>query len=132
MNDIRAFQIHVPQADLESRLQSRGHDRPFNEALVRPGLSIIAEFKLTDTEYGFLNGPPFAMFYALMGIPIAMVADRFNRVWVLSLAIAMWSVMAALCGFAASFVFLLFARIGVAIGEAGGTPPSNSIIADYF
>lgn len=93
---------------------------------------IIAEFKLTDTEYGFLNGPPFAIFYALMGIPIAMIADRFNRVVVLSLCIALWSVMAALCGLAASFLFLLFARIGVAIGEAGGTPPSNSIIGDYF
>lgn len=93
---------------------------------------IIAEFKLTDTEYGFLNGPPFAIFYALMGIPIAMIADRFNRVWVLALCVAIWSVMAALCGFAGSFLFLLFARIGVAIGEAGGTPPSNSIIGDYF
>ena len=93
---------------------------------------IIAEFKLTDTEYGFLNGPPFAIFYALMGIPIAMLADRFNRIFVLALCIAIWSVMAALCGFANSFLFLLFARIGVAIGEAGGTPPSNSVIADYF
>ncbi len=93
---------------------------------------IIAEFKLTDTEYGFLNGPPFAIFYALMGIPIAMLADRFNRVLILALCIAIWSLMAALCGFANSFLFLLFARIGVAIGEAGGTPPSNSIIGDYF
>lgn len=93
---------------------------------------IIAEFKLSDTEYGFLNGPPFAIFYALMGIPIAMIADRYNRVFVLALCISIWSVMAALCGFANSFLFLLFARIGVAIGEAGGTPPSNSIIGDYF
>lgn len=93
---------------------------------------IIAEFKLSDTEYGFLNGPPFAIFYALMGIPIAMIADRYNRVVVLALCISIWSIMAALCGFANSFLFLLFARIGVAIGEAGGTPPSNSIIGDYF
>jgi MFS family permease len=93
---------------------------------------IIAEFGLTDTEYGFLNGPPFALFYALMGIPIAIAADRYNRVVIMALCIAMWSLMTALCGFASSFVFLLIARVGVAIGEAGGTPPSNSIIADYF
>lgn len=93
---------------------------------------IIREFGLTDTQYGFLNGPPFAIFYALMGIPIAMMADRFNRVLIMAICIAVWSLMTALCGFATSFVFLLIARIGVAIGEAGGTPPSNSIIADYF
>jgi len=93
---------------------------------------IIAEFGLSDTEYGFLNGPPFALFYALMGIPIAMAADRFNRVAIIALCIAIWSLMTALCGFASSFVFLLIARVGVAIGEAGSTPPSNSILADYF
>ncbi len=96
------------------------------------GPQIIREFGLSSTEYGFLNGPPFALFYALMGIPIAMAADRFNRVAIMALCIAVWSLMTALCGFATSFVFLLIARIGVAIGEAGGTPPSNSIIADYF
>lgn len=93
---------------------------------------IIKEFGLSDTQYGFLNGPPFALFYALMGIPIAMAADRFNRVAIMALCIAIWSIMTALCGFASSFLFLLIARVGVAIGEAGGTPPSNSIIADYF
>lgn len=93
---------------------------------------IITEFGLTDTEYGFLNGPPFALFYALMGIPIAMMADRFNRVAIIALCIAIWSLMTALCGFASSFVFLLIARVGVAIGEAGSTPPSNSLIGDYF
>jgi len=93
---------------------------------------VIREFGLNDTQYGFLNGPPFAIFYALMGIPIAMLADRFNRVVIMAICIAVWSLMTALCGFATSFVFLLIARIGVAIGEAGGTPPSNSIIADYF
>lgn len=96
------------------------------------GPQIRAEFGLSGTEYGFLNGPPFALFYALMGIPIAMAADRFNRVAIMALCIAIWSLMTALCGFASSFVFLLIARIGVAIGEAGSTPPSNSILADYF
>lgn len=96
------------------------------------GQPIISEFGLSDSEYGFLTGPPFAIFYAVMGIPIAMMADRYNRVVIVALCISLWSIMAALCGFAASFLFLLMARIGVAIGEAGGTPPSNSIIGDYF
>jgi MFS family permease len=104
-------------------------DRALINVIAQP---IIAEFKLSDAQYGFLNGPPFAVFYAFMGIPIAMAADRYNRVAIVALCICIWSVMAALCGFATSFLFLLVARIGVAIGEAGGTPPSNSIIADYF
>lgn len=104
-------------------------DRNLINVIAQP---IITEFGLTDSQFGFLNGPPFAIFYAFMGIPIAMAADRYNRVWIVALCISMWSVMAALCGFATSFAFLLLARIGVAIGEAGGTPPSNSIIADYF
>ncbi|MGD9964989.1 MAG: spinster family MFS transporter [Hyphomonadaceae bacterium] len=100
-------------------------------------LSVIAQpvinaFNLSDTEYGFLNGPPFAIFYALMGIPLAMAADRVNRVVLIAFCIALWSVMAALCGLATSFGFLLIARIGVAIGEAGCTPPANSLIGDYF
>jgi MFS family permease len=104
-------------------------DRNLLAVIAQP---VITAFDLSDSEYGFLNGPPFAIFYALMGIPIAMAADRFNRVAIIALCIAVWSVMAALCGFATSFGFLLMARIGVAIGEAGGTPPANSIIADYF
>ncbi|MBC7982477.1 MAG: MFS transporter [Candidatus Obscuribacterales bacterium] len=104
-------------------------DRNLVNVIAQP---IITEFGLSDTQYGFLNGPPFAIFYAVLGIPIAMAADRYNRVLIVALSIAMWSVMAALCGFATSFLFLLMARIGVAIGEAGSTPPSNSIIGDYF
>jgi MFS family permease len=100
-------------------------------------LSVIAQpvintFHLSDTEYGFLNGPPFAIFYAVMGLPLAMAADRVNRVVLIAFCIALWSVMAALCGFATSFAFLLAARVGVAIGEAGCTPPANSLIGDYF
>jgi MFS family permease len=104
-------------------------DRNLVNVIAQP---IIAEFGLSDSQYGFLNGPPFAIFYAVMGIPIAMMADRYNRVVIVALCISIWSVMAALCGFAMSFLFLLMARIGVAIGEAGGTPPSNSILADYY
>jgi len=104
-------------------------DRNLVNVIAQP---IIAEFHLSDSQYGFLNGPPFAIFYALMGIPIAMAADRFNRVVIVAICISIWSLMTALCGFATSFLFLLVARIGVAIGEAGGTPPSNSILADYY
>jgi MFS family permease len=93
---------------------------------------IIDQFGLSDTQYGFLTGPPFALFYAFMGVPIAMAADRFNRVAIISLCIAIWSLMTALCGFASGFLFLLLCRVGVAIGEAGSTPPSNSLIGDYF
>ena len=104
-------------------------DRQLLGVMAQP---IIAQFNLTDTQYGFLNGPPFALFYALMGIPLAMAADRWNRIRLLALCIAIWSVMTALCGLATGFMFLLIARIGVAIGEAGCTPPANSIIGDYF
>ena len=104
-------------------------DRNLLSVIAQP---VINTFSLSDSQYGFLNGPPFAIFYALMGIPIAMAADRYNRVVIISLCIAIWSVMAALCGFATSFLFLLIARVGVAIGEAGCTPPANSIIGDYF
>src|SRR5690606_22987968 len=61
-----------------------------------------------------------------------MAADRYNRVVIMALCISLWSVMAAMCGLATSFLFLLLARIGVALGEAGGTPPANSILGDYF
>lgn len=104
-------------------------DRSLLSVIAQP---VINAFNLSDSEYGFLNGPPFAIFYALMGIPIAMAADRYNRVAIIALCIAIWSVMAALCGLATSFAFLLVARVGVAIGEAGGTPPANSLIGDYF
>jgi MFS family permease len=104
-------------------------DRNLLAVIAQP---VINTFKLSDSQYGFLNGWPFAIFYAFMGIPIAMAADRFNRVAIIAICIAIWSLMAALCGFATSFVFLLMCRIGVAIGEAGGTPPANSIIGDYF
>jgi MFS family permease len=104
-------------------------DRNLLSVVAQP---VISTFNLSDSEYGFLNGPPFAIFYALMGIPIAMAADRYNRVAIIALCIAIWSIMAALCGFATSFAFLLVARVGVAIGEAGGTPPANSLIGDYF
>ncbi|MBF8270127.1 MAG: exuT [Gammaproteobacteria bacterium] len=94
--------------------------------------SIKQEFGVSDKLLGFLGGFTFAAFYATMGIPIAAIADRTSRVNVLSVCISLWSIMTALCGTATQFIYLLFARIGTAVGEAGGTPPSHSLISDYF
>ncbi|MCX2982928.1 MFS transporter [Halieaceae bacterium IMCC14734] len=93
---------------------------------------IKAEFTLTDTQLGVLAGLAFALFYALMSIPIARWADVSNRKNILATALIIWSGMTALCGAATGFVSLFLARLGVGIGEAGGSPPSYSIIADYF
>jgi MFS family permease len=94
--------------------------------------SIKNEFHASDTALGFLSGLAFALFYATLGIPIAYWADRTVRRNVLALAVALWSVATALCGLAPNFPLLLLARVGTGVGEAGGTPPSNSLIADYF
>ncbi len=94
--------------------------------------NIKADLHLSDTQLGFLSGIAFALFYSVMGIPIARWADRGNRVTIISLTTAVWSVMVALCGTAASFAQLLLIRVGVAIGEAGCIPPAHSLIADHF
>jgi MFS family permease len=104
-------------------------DRTLIAVVAQP---IIDTFSLSDTQWGLIYGPPFALFYALMGIPIAMLADRFNRVVIISVCIVIWSVMTALCGLTVGFLSLLLCRVGVAIGEAGCTPPANAIISDYF
>jgi MFS family permease len=94
--------------------------------------SIKHTFSLTDTQLGLLGGLAFALFYATLGIPIAALADRTSRRNVLAVCALLWSVMTALCGMAVSFPLLLAARVGTAVGEAGGTPPSHSLISDYF
>lgn len=94
--------------------------------------SIKETFTLSDTQLGLLGGIAFAFFYATLGIPIAAWADRSNRRNVLAIAITLWSGMTALCGAAVNFLTLLIARAGTAVGEAGGTPPSHSLISDYF
>jgi len=104
-------------------------DRTLIAVVAQP---IIESFQLTDFQWGLLYGPPFALFYAAMGLPIAMWADRSNRVKIITACIILWSIMTALCGFAAGFLTLLLFRIGVAVGEAGCTPPANSIIGDYY
>jgi MFS family permease len=94
--------------------------------------SIKSDLRLSDGQLGLLSGIAFALFYSLMGIPIARWADRGNRVTIISLTTAVWSVMVALCGFASTFMQLILIRVGVGIGEAGCVPPAHSLIADYF
>jgi len=93
---------------------------------------IKQELGASDTAMGFLIGLTFAIFYATLGMPIAMFADRSNRRNIITAAITMWSAMTVACGYAANFLQLALARIGVAVGEAGSTPPSHSIISDLF
>lgn len=93
---------------------------------------IKQEFGLTDFQLGLLGGPAFALLYTFLGIPIARLAERTNRMTVLSVAVGIWSGFTALCGVATSYTHLLLARIGVSVGEAGCTPPAQSVIADYF
>jgi predicted MFS family arabinose efflux permease len=94
--------------------------------------AIKAEFQASDTAMGFLAGTAFAIFYATLGVPIAIWADRGNRKTIISLAVAIWSVMTAVCGLAQNFWQFALARVGVGVGEAGGSPPSHSIISDLF
>lgn len=94
--------------------------------------SIKADMGLSDTQLGLLTGFAFAVFYVSVGIPIARWADLGNRRNIIALAIAVWSAMTALSGLTQNFVQLLLARIGVGVGEAGGSPPAHSIISDYY
>lgn len=94
--------------------------------------SIKAELDLSDKQLGLLSGFTFAVFYVVCGIPIARLADRYNRVNIVSASIAVWSAMTAVSAFVGNFWHLLAARIGVGVGEAGASPPSHSIISDYF
>lgn len=93
---------------------------------------IKAEFHLTDSAIGFLTGVALALFYSGAGLPLGSLADRTHRRNMIWWALFLWSLFTAFCGLAHSFTQLLLARIGVGIGEAGGTPPSQSILADYF
>ena len=94
--------------------------------------SIKAELDLSDKQLGLLSGFTFALFYVICGIPIARLADSYSRVNIVSVSLAIWSLMTALCGVAGNYLQLLAARIGVGVGEAGASPPSHSMISDYF
>lgn len=93
---------------------------------------IKQEFHLTDAQMGLLGGPAFGFFYAIFGIPLARLAEYRNRSRIIAASAAAWSVMTAVCGLVGNFTQLLIARSFVAIGESGSTPPSHSIIGDYF
>lgn len=93
---------------------------------------IKQEFGLTDLQLGLLGGPAFAVLYTFLGIPIARLAEKHNRMTILAVCVAIWSGMTAACGLATSYATLLLARVGVSIGEAGCTPPAQSVISDYF
>lgn len=104
-------------------------DRQVIGILVEP---IKREFNVSDTAMGLLTGLTFALFYSLLGIPFARYADRANRRNFVAVCCGAWSIFTALCGMASGFWTLALARIGVAVGEAGGTPPSLSMVADHY
>lgn len=110
-------------------------------------LSVVApqmkpELGISDTAFGLLTGFGFALLYTIVGIPLAQIAETRHRVWIMTICVALWSMMTALCGLAAeitigsltigAFWVLLACRVGVGIGEAGCTPQANSLIADYY
>jgi MFS family permease len=90
------------------------------------------EFGMSDSQFGLLGGIAFASVYSTLAIPLAWLADRFSRVWIMTGALAVWSGFTALCGMAGSFGQLFLCRMGVGVGEAGGVAPAYSLIADYF
>jgi MFS family permease len=91
-----------------------------------------AHFQLSDAQFGLLGGIAFASVYSTLAIPLAWLADRFSRVWIMTGALAVWSGFTALCGLAGSFTQLFLCRMGVGVGEAGGVAPAYSLISDYF
>jgi MFS family permease len=106
------------------------------------GPDLVPELGISDTQFGLLTGFGFALLYTIVGLPLARYADKAHRVWIMSVCVALWSLMTALCGLATevtvgsvtigAFWVLLMCRVGVGIGEAGCTPPANSLIADYY
>ncbi len=96
------------------------------------GEQIRETFGLSDFMIGILSGLAFAFLYTLLGIPFAMLAERKNRTSIIAIAMAAWSAMTVACGMAQNTVQFALARVGVGIGEAGCSPPSHSLISDYF
>jgi MFS family permease len=93
---------------------------------------IKADLGLSDTQLGLMGGLAFALFYTGLGIPVAILADRWKRTWIMTAALTIWSGMTAACGLANNFWQLFIARLGVGVGEAGGVAPAYSLVSDYF
>jgi MFS family permease len=115
-------------------------DRALLSVVARP---LKAEIQISDFAFGLLTGAGFAVLYTIVGIPVARISERKNRVWIIAISVAIWSAFTALTGLSndivlggtvilSGFMVLLICRIGVGIGEAGATPPANSLIADYY
>ena len=104
-------------------------DRQILAILAAP---IQAELGLSDGQMGLLGGLAFALLYSTLGVPLAWLADRTSRSWVITGSLVLWSGFTALCGLAQGFWHIFLARVGVGIGEAGGVAPSYAVIADYF
>jgi len=99
-------------------------------AILLPAIRV--EFGVDDWVLGFLAGSAFALFYATLGVPIALLGDRWNRRNLIAIAVTIWCGMTALSGMAANILQLALARIGVGVGEAGCTPPAHSMISDLY
>ena len=104
-------------------------DRQILSLLIEP---IRADLEISDTQVSLLAGIAFTLFYTLLGVPIARLADQKNRKAIIAAGISVWSAMTAACGLAGNFWHLFLARIGVGVGEATLSPAAFSIIADYF
>ncbi len=94
--------------------------------------AIKADLKITDTQIGLLSGIAFAILYSTLGIPIARLAERYNRVNIITVSLALWSGFTAACGMAQNFLQLFLMRVGVGIGEAGCSPSAQSLLSDYY
>jgi predicted MFS family arabinose efflux permease len=94
--------------------------------------TIKVDLKLTDLQMGLLQGVSFALVYAMFGIPFGWLAERRGRLKIVAVATAIWSAATAFCGLAQNFIHLMFARVGVGMGEAGFMPPTSSLVADHF
>lgn len=104
-------------------------DRQIIAILAEP---IKQEMGLSDKQIGLMSGLSFALFYTTMMVPVAALADKWNRSWIIAIAIGLWSAMTMACGMAQNFTQMFFARIGVGVGESGSAPASHSLITEYF
>lgn len=104
-------------------------DRQILAILAAP---IQQDLDLSDSQMGLLGGLAFAVLYSTLGVPLAWLADRTSRSWVITASLGLWSLFTALCGLAQGFWHIFLARVGVGIGEAGGVAPSYALISDYF